>query len=271
MIRYARPVRLAVLALVACACGRDVAAVLAIQVQGPAGASAEAIDVEVRLDRLTSAHVFRQPDGSPMDLGEARRVDVTFKDGQTGSAAVTVRARDVATSRTYAACVTAQVAPGRVVEVPVVLRSAAPDCGSGGDGGAGGVAGDADAGAAGSGGTARPPDAGAMPDGGAPGPCTPRHGANCDPVTNAGCEAGTKCDVGGNRENSAGLYAWCECHGAGRSGEPCAETATGDSCAPGHSCGMGTCMRFCRTAVDCAPGEVCIGLPPFLAFCGPPG
>jgi hypothetical protein len=79
--------------------------------------------------------------------------------------------------------------------------------------------------------------------------CQPSAGP-CDEVNSAGCAVDQKCTLGDAMNPTRGA-----CGGAAATGQACAPTFNGDTCASGNIClADSKCYKFCRTDADC-PGQ----------------
>lgn len=86
-------------------------------------------------------------------------------------------------------------------------------------------------------------------------------GAPCNPVAQTGCSLGEKCDntFGTTPQGVQGGVTRCVADGLVAEGGACTtfSNTPSSSCAAGTTCEAGLCLRWCRSASDCAPGDAC--------------
>jgi hypothetical protein len=89
--------------------------------------------------------------------------------------------------------------------------------------------------------------------GGAMGGGPPIEFAECNPVSQEGCDfaGGAECDI-----EASGNF---QCFPSGNTEPPCAtcDNANGPWCQPGMHCDNGACRRYCCDASDCGPSLSC--------------
>jgi hypothetical protein len=99
---------------------------------------------------------------------------------------------------------------------------------------------------------------------GAEPPPPPVDAAVCDPVTNMGCPALSRCDVGEGMFTGTCVGIWVAGEGAA-----CFKGSGTDSCAVGLTCFGGTCRVLCQPSTGCRPGACCnVTLPSGFRVCG---
>jgi hypothetical protein len=99
-------------------------------------------------------------------------------------------------------------------------------------------------------------DAGAAADAGAE--CVPAAVADCNPVTNEGCEASLMMQCAVNF--AATLTGYCIFNSGGPPpalGGACLNTGITESCAPTATCVAGQCRKLCLCDADCGAAQCC--------------
>ncbi len=295
MIRSSSPrgiVLAAGLALAVLGCQRDVAAVLSISVYGPMGGSSRSFTVDLIVGQRHDTLTFAGTEEKTFDM--PRRLDVTFKEGQTGEGFVDVSAINSVTHQALRGCGPVTVLPDRTNTADVDLLVDDGRCdtlGGGGQGGGAGAGGRGGAGSSGGGGAGSSGGGGASGRGGSGAggtggrggagmtggagmagaggdPCRPRATCGaCTPVEGCGwCEDSLSCRTGNAAgPTGGGCSFWdfnpSECPGAGGSGGG-GSGGTGLSCDPGATTTGGTCPAgqacFFTTNIPPHAGAQCV-------------
>ncbi len=123
--------RALVLLALCAACPGPFAAVLTVEVAGPAGVSARAIDLVLGQDGGAPRELhFERADGRAFPLDPPRALQVTFRDGHVGSTFVQATVvEDAPTRRLARGCASTVLTAGRAASVRVTLAfGAAPGC-----------------------------------------------------------------------------------------------------------------------------------------------
>ena len=225
----------AVLALAVLGCERDVAAVLSISLHGPTGGSSRSFTVDLSVG--SGHHTLSFSGNEEKTFNVPRRLDVTFREGQTGEGFVDVSAVNSMTHQALRGCGPVTVLADRTNTVDIDLLVDDGRCdllgaggqGAGGQGGGAGAGGRGGSGASGSGGSSGASGGGSGASG--------RGGSGA---------SGTGGRGGAGMTGGAGMA------GVGGS-DPCRTHATCGSCAPVEGCGWCEGSLSCRAGTGAGP------------------
>ena len=91
---------------------------------------------------------------------------------------------------------------------------------------------------------------------------------NCEPTTNAGCAAGTACQIGTENGGLMRTVTFCAGAGAGTQNTTCADST---ECAATYGCfgGVNACLHWCKVGLGgCPAATLCNSLSPPLVLGG---